>query len=243
MTQKPKPEMREILTRHKEQLRETLSLLIECVSNKSKRILFQIYHDLKHKADYCLRREGILRVVNSKKTHMATIVEFISRKYNIENINELTITKLDKIQHEYLMRQIETKPLHSILFQYLKDTEVNVNESAGWLVHGNNSARTEGMCCSLQDRNLFFDNGENKCNHCNSAKKTVDHLATRCGRMLNSSYLRRHNEVVKCLHLHLCRQYGIRKMKKLKTHSVQSVVANEIRVDTTISTDTAVSKQ
>ncbi|XP_029654827.1 uncharacterized protein LOC115228368 [Octopus sinensis] len=126
----------------------------------------------------------------------------------------------------------------------LKDIEVNVNESAGWLVHGNNSARTEGMCCVLQDQNLFFDNGENKCNHCNSAKKTVDHLATRCGRMLNSSYLRRHNEVVKCLHFHLCRQYGIRKTKKLKTYSVQSVVANEvveIRVDTTISTDTAVS--
>ncbi|XP_029656638.1 uncharacterized protein LOC115230638 [Octopus sinensis] len=171
---------------------------------------------------------------------MATIVEFISRKYNIENINELTITKLVEIQHEYLIRQIETKPLHSFLFQCLKDTEVNVNESAGWLVHGNNSARTEGMCCLLQDQNLFFDNGENKCN---SAKKIVDHLATRCGRMLNSSYLRRHNEIVKCLHLHLCRQYGIRKTKKLKTHSVQSVVANEvveIRVDTTI-TDTAVS--
>ncbi|XP_029657447.1 uncharacterized protein LOC115231605 [Octopus sinensis] len=62
--------------------------------------------------------------------------------------------------------------------------------------------------------------------------------------MLNSSYLRRHNEVVKCLHLHLCCQYGIRKTKKLKIHSVQSVVANEvveIRLDTTIPTDTAVS--
>ncbi|XP_029655187.1 uncharacterized protein LOC115228856 [Octopus sinensis] len=73
--------------------------------------------------------------------------------------------------------------------------------------------------------------------------KTVDHLVTRCGRMLNSSYLRRHNEVVRCIHLHFCRQYGIRKTKKLKTHSVQSVVSNEfveIRVDTTISTDTAV---
>ncbi|XP_029657237.1 uncharacterized protein LOC115231320 [Octopus sinensis] len=61
--------------------------------------------------------------------------------------------------------------------------------------------------------------------------------------MLNSSYLRRHNEVVRCIHLHLCRQYGIRKTKRLKTHSVQSVVSNEfveIRVDTTISTDTAV---
>ncbi|XP_036354685.1 uncharacterized protein LOC118761119 [Octopus sinensis] len=100
--------------------RNKLGRGLECVSNKSERMLFQFYHDLKHKADYCLRREGILRVVNSKKTHMATIVEFISRKYNIENINELTITKLVEIQHEYLIRQIETKPLHSILFQFVE---------------------------------------------------------------------------------------------------------------------------
>ncbi|XP_029654797.1 uncharacterized protein LOC115228332 [Octopus sinensis] len=153
------------------------------------------------------------------------------------------MSTLMEIQHEYLLKEIEKKQMHSILFQCLKDTEVNVCESSGWLVNGNHSPMTEGRLCLLQDRNMFFDNGENKCTHCNSARKTVDHLATRCGRMLNSSYLRRHNEVVRCIHLHLCRQYGIRKTKRLKTHSVQSVVSNEfveIRVDTTISTDTAV---
>ncbi|XP_029654034.1 uncharacterized protein LOC115227295 [Octopus sinensis] len=61
--------------------------------------------------------------------------------------------------------------------------------------------------------------------------------------MLNSDYLRRHNEVVKCIHLHLCRAYGIKRGRKLKAHSVQSIISThnaEIRVDTSIMTETKV---
>ena len=43
-----------------------------------------------------------------------------------------------------------------------------------------------------------------------------------------------------CIHLSLCNKFGIKKSKKLRSHSVQEVVANEkveIRVDTRIKTD------
>ena len=58
--------------------------------------------------------------------------------------------------------------------------------------------------------------------------------------MLGHDYTRRHNEVVKCIHLNLCNKYGLKSSKKLRSHSVQEVVANEnveIRVDTRIKTD------
>ena len=58
--------------------------------------------------------------------------------------------------------------------------------------------------------------------------------------MLGHDYMRRHNEVVRCIHLNLCNKYEIKRSKKLRTHSVQEVVANEnveIRVDTRIKTD------
>ncbi|EQB62164.1 hypothetical protein NAPIS_ORF00266 [Vairimorpha apis BRL 01] len=109
-----------------------------------------------------------------------------------------------------------------------------------WIHKGNNSARQEGKLCFLQDRNIFF-NDSNMCPHCNQAKRTVDHMATRCEKMLGHDYMRRHNEIVKCLHLLLCKKYNIKiSGKRLRTHSVQQVVANkfiEIRVDTTIKTD------
>ncbi|XP_029654654.1 uncharacterized protein LOC115228140 [Octopus sinensis] len=181
--------------------------------------------------------------MKSKKTHMTTIVEFITRKYKIGDHGSLNVKALQGLQNEYLIAEIRKKPLHSILFNCLEDTNVDVTESSAWLTYGNISPRSEASFCLLQDRNFLFGAGETNCKHCNSAKKTVDHLATRCGRMLNSDYLRRHNEVVRCIHLHLCRQYGIKRSKRLKTHSVQSIVANEaveIRVDNTISTDTHV---
>jgi hypothetical protein len=59
--------------------------------------------------------------------------------------------------------------------------------------------------------------------------------------MLGTDYTRRHNEVVKCIHLFFCNKYGIQRKKKLRLHSVQEITANsevEIRVDTTVSTST-----
>ncbi len=57
--------------------------------------------------------------------------------------------------------------------------------------------------------------------------------------MLGYDYIRRHNEIVKCIHLFLCNKYNIKRSKKLRNHSVQKITVNsnvEIRVDTTMAT-------
>lgn len=89
------------------------------------------------------------------------------------------------------------------------------------------------------DRNIFFG-GTSPCSHYRTAFKTVDHLATKCNRILGHDYIKRHKEVARCIHLSLCNKYGLRSSKKLKTHSVQEAITNkstEIRVDTRIKTD------
>ena len=78
------------------------------------------------------------------------------------------------------------------------------------------------------------------CLHCNKTKRTVDHIATKCDRMLGHDYTRRHNEVVRAIHLHCMNLYGFTKSKKIRSHSVQEVRENrnaEVRVDTRIKTD------
>jgi hypothetical protein len=100
-------------------------------------------------------------------------------------------------------------------------------------------AKREVALCFLQDRNIFL--GEiRKCPHCGDGPKTVDHLASKCEKMLGTDYTRRHNEVLKCIHLLLCNKYGLKSTKKLRNHSVQEIVSNkyvEIRVDTFVKTD------
>ena len=76
--------------------------------------------------------------------------------------------------------------------------------------------------------------------HCNKTEKTVDHVATKCDRMLGHDYTRWHNEVVRAIHLHCMNLYVFTKNKKIRSHSVQEVRENgnaEIRVDTRIKTD------
>ncbi|KAF7679732.1 hypothetical protein TCON_2473 [Astathelohania contejeani] len=71
-------------------------------------------------------------------------------------------------------------------------------------------------------------------------KKTIDHLATGCDRILDHDYTQRHNEVLRCIYLLLMNKYGFKKTKKLRSHSVQEIAENdlvEIRVDTKIRTN------
>ena len=53
-------------------------------------------------------------------------------------------------------------------------------------------------------------------------------------------YTRRHNEVLRCIHLFLLNKYGLGIKRRIRTHSVKEYVTNEfveIRVDSTIKTD------
>ncbi|TBU13165.1 hypothetical protein CWI38_0513p0070 [Hamiltosporidium tvaerminnensis] len=57
------------------------------------------------------------------------------------------------------------------------------------------------------------------CQHCNKFGKTVDHLATRCEKMLGHDYTRRHNEVVRCRHLLLLNRYKFKSSKRIRSHT------------------------
>jgi hypothetical protein len=51
--------------------------------------------------------------------------------------------------------------------------------------------------------------------------------------------MRRHNEALRCIHLQLCLNFGLKKSKKIRNHSLQECISNdqvEIRVDTRIQT-------
>jgi hypothetical protein len=81
---------------------------------------------------------------------------------------------------------------------------------------------------------------ELRCQHFRTVKGTVDHLARRCDRVLAHDYTRRHNEVVRTIHLLMVNKYGFKRSRKMRNHSVREVMANEraeIRADTRIETD------
>ncbi|TBU20463.1 reverse transcriptase [Hamiltosporidium tvaerminnensis] len=72
--------------------------------------------------------------------------------------------------------------------------------------------------CYIQDKNVFWG-ADGMCQHCNKS---------------GHDYTRRHNEVVRCLHLLLLNRYKFKSSKRIRSHSVQEILDNEIKTDVKI---------
>ncbi|TBU09281.1 hypothetical protein CWI38_2164p0020, partial [Hamiltosporidium tvaerminnensis] len=151
-------------------------------------------------------------------------------------VEEVTKKSLEEAQLAKLYNEIEKRKLHSKLYNARKNELVSVSDSSRWLKRGNIRPRNEAVFCYIQDRNVFWG-ADGVCQHCGKSGKTVDHLATRCEKMLSHDYTRRHNEVVRCLYLLPLNRYKFKFSKRIRSHSVQEILDNEyaeIRVDTRI---------
>ncbi|KAF9761184.1 hypothetical protein NGRA_2805 [Nosema granulosis] len=146
------------------------------------------------------------------KRHLSQIEAFLLTKYKIED--KLTLDNLKEAQKVRLYSDIKGKTYHSKLSRGQEHEIANVKASSTWPQKGNNQARSEGNYCFLQDRNVLFGQ-EGQCPHCRKHRKTVDHLATKCDRMLEHDYMRRHNEVVRCLHLLMAKKYEFTRSTKV----------------------------
>lgn len=114
-----------------------------------------------------------------------------------------------------------------------------------WLWKEITKAKEEAALCLLQDRNIFMGD-TSVCSYCRVKNKTVDHLATRCDRMLSLDYTRRHNEVFRRIHLQICLAFNFKSSKKIRNHSVQEIIENEkvgIKVDTRINKSVKIRNQ
>ncbi|TBU11070.1 reverse transcriptase, partial [Hamiltosporidium tvaerminnensis] len=184
---------------------------LHSVEFKSEHMLLQLLDCLEKSKETSTRRAAILKVENDNKTHLALIKDFLQVKYGMAE--EVTKNKLDEAQLANLYNEIEKRKLHSKLYNARNNELVSVNDSSRWLKKGSVRPRDEAVFCYIQDRNVFWG-AEGVCQHCNTSRKTVDHLATRCEKMLGHDFTRRHNEVVRCIHLPLLNKYKFKSSKR-----------------------------
>ncbi|TBU12792.1 reverse transcriptase, partial [Hamiltosporidium tvaerminnensis] len=192
---------------------------LHSVELRSEHMLLQLLDCLMKSKEISTIRAAILKVENNNKTHLALIKGFLKVNYRL--VEEVTKKSLEEAQLAKLYNEIEKRKLHSKLYNARKNELVSVT-----------------VFCYIQDRNVFWG-ADGVCQHCGKSGKTVDHLATRCEKMLGHDYTRRHNEVVRCLHLLLLNRYKFKSSKRIRSHSVQEILDNEyaeIRVDTRIKT-------
>ena len=170
-----------------------------------------------------------------KQTFLGNIIQVIDTKYDIL-LNEFSPKMLKKAQLDSLREKISSSSLHSVLRRDPMD-RLDFVTSSTWLRNGQHSVMDEALWAKVQDCNLFP--GQPPCRHCHSKQLTVDHLATRCNSLVNFHYRRRHDLVVKSLHLHIARQYGLTNNASISKHKLSPLLSNNkvtIRCDVPILT-------
>ncbi|TBU12077.1 hypothetical protein CWI38_0909p0030, partial [Hamiltosporidium tvaerminnensis] len=175
-------------------------------------MLLQLLDCLEKSKEISTRRAAILKVENNNITHLSLIKGFLKVKYSL--VEEVTKKSLEEAQLAKLYNEIEKRKLHSKLYNARKNELVSVSDSSRWLKRGNIRPRNKAVFCYIQDRNVFWG-ADGVCQHCNQSKKTVDDLATRYEKMLVHDYTRRHNEVVRCIHLLLLNKYKFKSSKRI----------------------------
>ncbi|KAG0435891.1 hypothetical protein DMUE_4487 [Dictyocoela muelleri] len=165
----------------------------------------------------------------------------IIEKHSLPNDANKSLLKDKQIEKHIL--KLREKIMHGSFFRRIDEFGFSKKSNNEWLLYGNLSSCSEAYNFLLQDRYLSSFYKAGKCKFCKRANISIDHLATRCGMLLHSSYVRRHNEVVKSIHLILMNKYGISSRKKLKNHQIEKVVKNnraEIITEIPVRTDSHV---
>ncbi|KAF9761290.1 hypothetical protein NGRA_2745 [Nosema granulosis] len=117
-------------------------------------MLLQLYRSLNEAKHSSLRRAAILKNEMESKSHLSQIEAFLLTKYKIEG--KMTLENLKEAQKVRLYSDIKGKTYHSKLFRAQEHEIAIVKASSTWLQKGNNQARSEGIFCCLQDRNIFL---------------------------------------------------------------------------------------
>lgn len=124
---------------------------------------------------------------------------------------------LDIIQEEKLIKEINEKQIHKILYNDEYDNNIDLKTSSIWVKNNDITPIKEANLMKIQDRNVIYV--KKKCPICKTKQLTIDHIATKCVKLLDSEYKKRHDDVVKSLHLHICNKYGI--VKRIKNYKVK----------------------
>eukprot|EP00795_Rhopilema_esculentum_P002688 gene2688-biopygen1093 len=62
---------------------------------------------------------------------------------------------------------------------------------------------------------------------CEEKGETVHHIVSECKKMAQKEYKRRHENVARMVHWHLCKKYNLERTEKLYEHTPVGVVEND----------------
>ncbi len=107
---------------------------------------------------------------------------------------------------------------------------VDKKASNEWLRVGTNSGKVTARLMNIQDRNIptvnILRSKGKKCYGCNLVPLGIDHLASKCGKLIYRSYKDRHDSLVKMIQYNLCKSFGVKVDSNIEYHKLEGMVEN-----------------
>ncbi|CDR71672.1 hypothetical protein, conserved [Babesia bigemina] len=162
------------------------------------------------------RRAAIMQHFRDTYAHISHIKMHLEGRYGMEfgmeDTTDKSLRDLRVAQNKWLYNRMHVKSTHKVLYAKREDPKLDIEASSLYLTCGILTPEEEANVAEVQDRNLQWMSSSKKCTRCNNGKN-VDHLATKCQKLLHLEYTKRHNEVAKRVHSVLGRQIGLPKEK------------------------------
>jgi len=136
------------------------------------------------------------------------------------------------------MAAVRAMPLHGAYWTRLEDQQLDETLTFAWLRAPGIRPNTEGMVQAAQDQCLKTRNYEyaimktiprNKanCRICNDHLETIDHVLSGCPTLARTSYIERHNRVVKYVHYSICKNKKLETAASRYHQQLRPLTANE----------------
>ncbi|KAG0438660.1 hypothetical protein DMUE_2954 [Dictyocoela muelleri] len=198
--------------------------------------LFNLSTKISEMSDSSKRVSFIKNVYENIMVTIGEYSKYLKEKNHIDNSTELNKETLEMAFQNELIKSVQKKEKHSKMFTEIQG--IIKHESSYWLSKGKLDPKTEANFCNLQDRNIFYQT--NKCFHGCNSNVSVDHLATRCTKLLNYVYKHRHDEIIRIIVSCLLNKYSLQEIKhirKVKLKKIYEYPKLKIITDTPIRTD------
>ncbi|GIX64582.1 reverse transcriptase [Babesia caballi] len=176
---------------------------------RAEMMLLNLWLTLSADENKSTRRAAILQHHRQTYSHASLITTYLHDKYGLTIRDNEAIPKT--IQH---LRKLQNRSLYNEGID-----SVDLEESTLWLRKSMLTPQEEAKLINLQDRNLQWMSS--KKNHKKCGKYLdVEHLASKCDRLLHTDYVRRHNEVARRIHRTLAKELGVKNIKKVERYKI-----------------------
>ena len=182
----------------------------------------------------CVRSEE-----NNLGWYVRNSVESLIRGVKLVNVMDTEdVVSKDEFKRRWMNNKEHGWKEKIMYGQFVRDMPESTDQKKTWewLRKADLKIQTESLLCAAQEQALrtkYVKHNIDKstesplCRMCEEKGETVHHIVSECKKMAQKAYKRRHDNVARIVHWHLCKKYDLERTEKWYEHSPEGVIESD----------------